>query len=182
MDEKQVSHTLKYKCFFMELFEDEVLLPNNQMSRRIYIEHPGAAAVLPITRNKEVVLIKQFRYPIRQVTIEIPAGKKDEIYETGLECVQRELEEETGYQSDTFEKFMDLHSCLGYSNELIELYIAHDVYPIDNPRPGDDDEFIEVGVYNKEMVEELFSQGKITDGKTIVMLQEYLKRVRNDSL
>jgi len=179
MNEKQLSSTSIYKCFFMELFEDKVLLPNKETSTRIYITHPGAAAVLPITKNQEVLLIKQFRYPIRRVTIEIPAGKKDETTETGLECVTRELEEETGYQSNKFEKFMDMHSCLGYSDELIELYIAHDVYPVDNPLPGDDDEFIEVGVYSVEEVDELLHTNQITDGKTIILLQEFLRRNRS---
>lgn len=178
MNEKQLSSTSKYKCFFMELFEDEVLLPNKETSTRIYITHPGAAAVLPITKNQEVLLIKQFRYPIRMVTIEIPAGKKDETTETGLECVTRELEEETGYQAKHFEKFMDMHSCLGYSDELIELFIAHDVYPVENPLPGDDDEFIEVGVYSVSEVKELLCTNQITDGKTIILLQEFLRRNR----
>lgn len=176
MNEKQITHKKQYECFFMELYEDEVLLPNNEKSTRIYIEHPGAAAVLPITENHTVLLIKQFRYPIRQVTLEVPAGKKDDPKESGLSCVSRELEEETGYQSDHFEQFMNMHSCLGYSDEMIELFIAHDVYPKENPLPGDDDEFIEVGEYSKQDVENLLKTNQVTDGKTIILLQEYLRR------
>jgi len=178
MKEKQLSTTSKYKCFFMELFEDEVLLPNNEKSTRIYIKHPGAAAVLPITKNKEVLLIKQFRYPIQAVTIEIPAGKKDDVTETGLDCVTRELEEETGYQAKRFEKFMDLHNCVGYSDEMIELFIAHDIFPVLNPISGDDDEFIEAQLYTIKEVEELLLTNQITDGKTIILLQEFLHRNR----
>ena len=78
MKEKQLSHLKRFECFFMELYEDEVLLPNNETSTRIYIEHPGAAAVLPITKDNHVILIRQFRYPIRSITLEVPAGKKDD--------------------------------------------------------------------------------------------------------
>jgi len=166
---------LHYHCHFMDLYEDEVLLPNGKESMRTYIEHPGAAAVLPITKDNKVLLIKQFRYPIRQVTIEIPAGKKDTIKETGLACVTRELEEETGYQAVRFEKFMDIHNCLGYSNEMIELFFAYDIYPVEHPLQSDDDEFIDIMICDKEEVLELLQTNQITDVKTIITLQEYLR-------
>ena len=176
MKEKQLSHTKVYECFFMELFEDEVLLPNNRKSTRIFIEHPGAAAVLPITKEGNVLLIKQFRYPIREITIEVPAGKKDDPAETGIACVTRELEEETGYRSNTFEKFIDMHSCLGYSDELVELFIATDCVKVDDPIHGDDDEFIEVLECSPDDVKQLFLNGHITDAKTIILLQEFIRR------
>lgn len=176
MKEKQLTHHKRFECSFMELFEDDVLLPSGNKSKRVYVEHPGAAAVLPITMDNKVILIHQFRYPIRQVTIEIPAGKKDEPTETGLACVTRELEEETGFQSNRFEHVMDIHNCLGYSDEKIELFIAHDVYQVDNPLSPDDDECIEVHMYDVEQIRHLLDTGAITDAKTIIMLQEYLKR------
>lgn len=174
MNERQLSHDKRFSCFFMDLYEDRVLLPSGKKSSRIYIEHAGAAAVLPLTREGDVLLIRQFRYPIRQVTIEIPAGKKDAPDERGIDCVARELEEETGHRSNRIEHVMDIHNCLGYSDETIELFVAHDVYAVDNPRPSDDDETIEVARYTKADVANLLEQGAITDVKTIVMLQHYL--------
>lgn len=176
MKEHQVSHTLQYSCFFMDLYEDKVLLPNQKESTRIYIEHSGAAAVLPLTPDNKVLLIKQFRYPIRSITIEIPAGKKDEPTESGVACVTRELEEETGYQAQKFEKFLDIHNCLGYSDELIELFFAYDIYPVEHPIEADDDEFIELMICDRAQVQELLQNNIITDAKTIIMLQEYLRR------
>lgn len=178
MNEKQQSHTKIYECFFMELYEDDVLLPDGKPSKRIYIEHPGAAAVLPITTDNKVLLIKQFRYPIRQVTLEIPAGKKDDPSETGLDCVTRELEEETGFQARSFEHVMDIHNCLGYSDEKIELFIAHGAFPVENPLEPDDDECIEVIAYDPSDIEQLLADRTITDAKTIIMLQEFLRRNR----
>jgi ADP-ribose pyrophosphatase len=179
MKEFQQSHKKVYECFFMELFEDDVLLPNGKISKRIYIEHPGAAAVLPVTTDNKVILIKQFRYPIRQVTLEIPAGKKDDPQETGESCVRRELEEETGYQATSFEHIMDIHNCLGYSDEKIELFLATGAYPVENPIAADDDEFIEIGLYDETDITQLLDTNQITDAKTIIMLQAYLRRLQN---
>jgi ADP-ribose pyrophosphatase len=174
MKETQLSHHLVYSCFFMNLYEDQVRLDNNVKSSRIYIEHPGAAAVLPLTEDKKVVLVKQYRYPIHSETLEIPAGKKDNLEEPGYDCVVRELEEETGMRAKKIKKVLDIHSCLGYSNELIELFIAYDVYKVDNPLKMDDDEHIEIGYYDKNEIKVLLDNNKITDAKTIIMLQRFL--------
>nr|HPJ24242.1 NUDIX hydrolase [Bacillota bacterium] len=96
LEEKQLTHELVYQCFFMKLYEDKVLLPNGKTSQRIYIMHNSAAAVLPITKEGKIILVKQYRYPIRSESIEIPAGKKDYLGEDGKGCAMRELEEETG--------------------------------------------------------------------------------------
>jgi len=173
LTEKQLTHKLVYECFFMKLYEDEVLLPNDEISKRIYLKHEGAAAVLPITSDGKIILIKQFRYPVNKVLIEIPAGKKDYINEKGYDCASRELEEETGYVSSNVKKMTDLHSCVGYSSEMIEIFIARDCIKIENPRTGDDDEFIELMVLTEAEVKELIKNGKITDGKTLVALQQY---------
>lgn len=178
MKERQLSHQLLYECFFMKLYEDEVLLPNKKTSKRIYVEHDGASAVLPITRDKKILLIKQFRYPIRQVSIEIPAGKKDEPGEDGLVCAKRELEEETGYQSGNIVRLNDLHNCVGYSNEMIEMFIAYDCEKVENPLPMDEDEFIELLEVTIEESKELLRTGQISDAKTIIALQHlYLSEV-----
>ena len=174
MNEQQLTHKKVYECFFMELFEDDVRLPSGEISTRIYIEHPGAAAVLPVLEDGRVLLIRQFRYPIHAVTLEIPAGKKDDSLETGLACVKRELEEETGHRAARYEHVMDIHNCLGYSDERIELFIAYDAYPVSDALEADDDECIEVETYDLSGIKTLLSTGQITDAKTIIMLQHYI--------
>lgn len=172
--EKTLESTLKYECFFMKLYEDKILLPNDKISTRIFIKHEGAAAVLPITSEGKIILIKQYRYPIKMISLEVPAGKKDDINESGIDCITRELEEETGYHSDDIAYIRDLHSCVGYSNEMIELFIAKNCKKIDHPRQGDDDEFIEVVYVGKEEVKELLKKNQITDAKTLILLQHFL--------
>ncbi len=175
LEEKKIKSRKLYECFFMELYEDDVLLPNDKKSKRIYIKHDGASAVLPITTEGNIVLIKQYRYPIQQELLEIPAGKKDFADEGGLDCIVRELEEETGLRSDHIQKVQDFHSCVGYSSEVIELFIAYDCVPVENPKSGDDDEFIEVKEYSKSQVTELVKRGEITDSKTLALILYYLQ-------
>ncbi|MCK5731752.1 MAG: NUDIX hydrolase [Tenericutes bacterium] len=173
LEEKRLTHELVYKNLFMNIYLDDVLLPNNKKSKRIYLEHDGAAAVLPITETGKIVLIRQFRYPINKVIYEIPAGKKDTSDELGLDCASRELEEETGYVSSDFSKYIDLHNCVGYSSEVIELFVAKNCKKIDHPRKGDDDEFIEVVLLEDNEVLKLLKDGEITDAKTLAILQYY---------
>lgn len=173
LEEKQLTHKLVYECFFMKLYEDKVLLPNNKTSKRIYVKHSSAAAVLPITKSGHVILVKQYRYPIRAESIEIPAGKKDALDELGLVCAKRELEEETGYVSNEFKKINDINSCVGYSNEVIELFIAKNCYKIDNPKAPDEDEFVEVIELTEREALNLIKDKKIKDAKTIIALQTY---------
>ena len=173
MDEKTIKSTKKYECFFMTLYEDDVVLDTGKKTKRMYITHDGAAAVLPITKDGKITLVKQYRYPVREIMLEIPAGKKDNITESGLECIERELLEETGYESKDITKLYDIHTCVGYSNELIELFIAKDCIKTSELNT-DEDEDIELVLIDPSEVETLLSSGKITDGKTLIALQQYL--------
>jgi ADP-ribose pyrophosphatase len=171
--EKQMNSTLIYDCFFMKLYEDDVLLPDGNQSKRVYVKHDGASAILPITKEGNILLIKQYRYPIQQVSIEIPAGKKDSQDEDGLLCAKRELEEETGYRSENIKKISSIFNCVGYSNEKIELFIAHDCEKVENPLSMDEDEFIELMTVTVEESKILLQNGIISDSKTIIALQHY---------
>ncbi len=174
LEEKQLNHELLYECNFLKLYRDEVLLPNEKTSSRVYIMHNSAAAVLPITTEGKILLVKQYRYPIRSESIEIPAGKKDFLYEAGLDCARRELEEETGYVSEDFELLRNIHSCVGYSNEMIEIFIAKNCVKKENPAHSDEDEFLELMETSIEEVKAMLKMGMITDAKTLIALQQYL--------
>ena len=177
--EKKISSKLIYSTSFLELYEDEVLLPNNKTSKRIYAAHLGAAAVLPITKDNKIVLTRQFRYPIGAINIEIPAGKKDFKDEVGIDCVKRELEEETNYTSEDIQPLLDIHSCVGYSSELIELFVAYNCVYVKDIRSSDEDEFVEAVLYELDEVVEMIENGIITDAKTIIAVQSYLLKKKN---
>jgi ADP-ribose pyrophosphatase len=174
MKETKIKSKHMYHCHFLDLYEDDVLLENNKQSKRVVIKHPGGAAVLPLTIDNKIILTKQYRYPIEQVTIEIPAGKKDFKDEDPLVCAKRELEEETGYESVYYQHIFSLHPCVGYSDELLEIYLAKNCYKLSNPKNMDEDEFIEILIVDKIEAKSLIDQKLITDGKTIIAIQYYL--------
>jgi ADP-ribose pyrophosphatase len=174
MKETKINSKHIYHCHFLDLYEDDVILANEKQSKRVYVKHPGGAAVLPLTSDLKMILTKQYRYPIEEVTIEIPAGKKDYKNEDSLFCAKRELEEETGYQSNEYEHIFSLHPCVGYSDELLEIYLAKNCYKLNAPKPMDEDEFIEILIVDKIEAKKLLDSKTITDGKTIMAIQYYL--------
>lgn len=156
---------------------DQVRLPNGHTSQREYVVHPGAVVVVPILPNGNVVLEKQFRYPLHQVFIELPAGKIDageDILVTG----QRELLEETGYSATEWVKLGQQHPCIGYSNEVIHIYLAQGLLAGEHQR--DEDESLEVFELSFDQCLQMVQNGQITDGKTIVALflaEKYLQKI-----
>lgn len=146
---------------------DQVLLPNGNMSQREYVTHPGAVVVVPILQNGNVVLEKQFRYPLHLVFIELPAGKIDtneEVLVTG----KRELFEETGFTATDWIKLGHQHPCIGYSNEVIHMFLALGLTAGEHQR--DEDESMEVFDASFEDCLNMIQNGQITDGKTIIAL------------
>jgi len=177
MNEKTKSSQRVYQGSFLDLYEDEVELQNGKTAKRVVIKHPGAAAILAIDQQGHVILTKQFRYPIKEITLEIPAGKRD-LNETYLDCAKREFEEETGYKVGQISHLFFFHPCLGYSDEGIELFIAKDCYLASNPLSMDPDEHIEVTLVEPDQISSLLHSGQITDGKTIIALLHYLSELR----
>lgn len=155
---------------------DQVRLPNGNTSQREYVIHPGAVVVVPILPNGNVVLEKQFRYALHQVFIELPAGKIDageDILITG----QRELLEETGYSASDWVKLGHQHPCIGYSNEIIHIYLARGLSAGAHQR--DDDEHLDIFEAPFEQCLSMIQNGEITDGKTMIALffaEKYLQK------
>lgn len=176
MSEKRVRREKKYETSFLTLYEDQVELSDHTLKTRVVIKHPGGACVLPLLSDGRVILTVQYRYPIQSVMIEIPAGKKDFFGEDSLSCAKRELEEETGYTSNDYTHLYTLHPCVGYSDELLDIFIARDCIKKENPKAMDDDEDIEIMLVDKEQIKALLNDGQITDGKTLIALQYYLMR------
>ena len=146
---------------------DQVRLPNGNNSQREYVVHPGAVVVVPLLPNGHVILEKQFRYALNQVFIELPAGKID-ANEAILVTGQRELLEETGYTATDWIKLGHQHPCIGYSNEVIHMYMARGLSAGLHQR--DADETLEVFDLPFEQCLSMIQTGEITDGKTIVAL------------
>ncbi|MDR2645145.1 MAG: NUDIX hydrolase [Endomicrobium sp.] len=165
--EKTLNKKLIYKGKFTELFCDEVQLPSGKSATREYINHPGAAAVLPFIDKENIVLVKQYRYAIGKVTYEIPAGKID-AGETPIECITRELEEETGYIAKKFELLLSFYPTAALSNELLHIFSAFNLEEGSfNP---DEDEFVDKEIINFKRALGMIKDGQIKDSKTIISL------------
>lgn len=148
---------------------DQVRLPNGKQSQREYIIHPGAVLAVPILPNGNILFERQFRYPLNQVFIELPAGKIDP-NETPLETGKRELLEETGYTAKNWVSMGLQHPCIGYSNEVIHNFLALDL-SLAQHKP-DEDEALQLFELSMDEALLFIKQGKITDAKTIIALYQ----------
>ncbi len=145
--------------------KDTVRLPDGKTSVREYIEHPGAVALVAWLPGGELLMLRQFRYPLKRVFTELPAGKIDpgeRPEATGL----RELEEETGYRAGELRYLTKIHPCIGYSDEVIYIYEAFGLEKGDK-RP-DDNEFMQVFTLSLEDAVQKVLDGEITDVKTMI--------------
>lgn len=164
-EEKNISSRLIYEGKIVSLKVDDVRLPDGNNGFREYVKHPGAAAVLAITDEKNVVLVRQYRYPVQQELVEIPAGKL-ESGEDPLECAQRELEEETGYQAKNFELLAKYYPNVGYSTEILYLYLATDLQKTYSQ--PEQEEFLEVVEYDRDKIKKILNKQTFIDSKTLI--------------
>ena len=162
--ERKLSSRAVYTGRLLHVYCDNVRLPNGNEATRDLIRHIGAVAVLPITDDGRVIIEHQFRYPVNEVLLEIPAGKLDSKDEDRLEAVKRELREETGYTASEWIELGDLYPTPAYSDEVIRLYIAKGLSKGD--RELDDDEFIDVELIPLSELVEAVMSGTIKDAKT----------------
>jgi ADP-ribose pyrophosphatase len=154
-----------YQGIFLKMKRDTVALPDGQEAIREYLEHPGAVAILAVLDDGRILLERQYRYPIEQAVIEIPAGKLNP-GEDPLLCAQRELQEETGYVAKHWRKIRRIHPVISYSTEFIDIYLAEGLVP--GPARLDAEEFLDVFAAPLEELIEWVEGGKITDVKTII--------------
>ena len=177
LNEKKISSKQIFKGKLLDVRKDTISLPNNKEASREWIKHPGAACCIPILQNKKIIMVKQYRYAIKRISIELPAGKIDK-GEAPENCAIRELEEETGYRTQKLTFLTTMYPAIGFSNEKMWIYLAQDLVKT-NSKP-DIDEFVEVISVNKKTAMNMIKDGSINDSKTIIgilWLDKYLKEV-----
>jgi ADP-ribose pyrophosphatase len=153
---------------FLDVRRDTVVLPDGETATREYIVHPGAVMVVPILDDGRLLLERQFRYPMRRVMLEFPAGKKDGGEVSSLATAVRELAEETGYHALEWAHAGILHNAIAYSDEGIEIWFARGL--VAGERRLDDGEFIELVSHTEAELDLLAAQGALTDAKTLIGL------------
>ncbi len=167
MPETFISRERVYDGLLLTVNRDRVGLPDGSESVREWIEHPGAAAVVPLFDDGSTVLVRQFRYATGRSFLEVPAGKID-AGETPAEVAIRELEEETGWRAADVEPLGAMYPCIGYSDEVIHLFIARGLERGDATHHAGE----EIEVVRMPFAEavRLARAGEIEDGKSAVAL------------
>lgn len=145
---------------------DEVKLPDGNVSKREIVKHPGAVAVIPVTSDGKIIFVEQFRKPLDRSLIEIPAGKI-ELDEAPEVTAKRELEEETGYTTDTLTYVTSFFTSPGFSNEIIHIYFTDQLQKLKNEVACDEDEFIELIELTLPEAEQYMTDKLIYDAKTV---------------
>lgn len=168
---KRLKRELVHEGKVISLYKDQVEIPNGTVAEWDFIGHKGAAAVVPITENGKILMVKQYRNAIDRFTVEIPAGGLNSVEEPMIECAKRELEEETGFQSEDLEFLISLRTAVAFCNERIDVYVAKNL--VKTCQNLDEDEFIDVEAYDIDELCEKIYAGEIQDAKTVAALLAY---------
>lgn len=165
--EDTISKKNIYNGSIIKLDLHEVILENSHIAKREVISHNGGVGVLPIDKDGQVVLVRQFRKPFESETLEIPAGKRDKA-ELPEKCAERELLEETGIIAGKMKLLAEMYPSPGYTNETVYIFEAEELtYGTAAP---DEDEFISVFRCSLEEAYQLVTSGGIKDAKTIIAI------------
>lgn len=170
LTERRLLSDSVYQGKFFEVRKDTVSLPDGNTATREYITHPGAVAILAVQDDGQLVLERQFRYPVGQAFLEIPAGKIDP-HESPLATAKRELQEETGFVARDWWQLPTAHPCIGYSSERIVYFVAEGLSP--GERQLDAGEFLDVLTLDLDAIRRLAATGELSDSKTLTGLYWY---------
>jgi len=175
--EKQVESRILYEGMIVSVRRDVAELQNGSMVPREVVEHPGGVGIVPVTRDNKVLMVKQYRYPMEEVLLEIPAGKLDD-GEEPIECAIRELSEETGC---TAGKYVDLgvtYPSPGFCKEELYIYLALDLQHGDMHL--DENELLSVEAIGMDELIGKIMANELPDAKTIIGILKAKKYLDNN--
>jgi ADP-ribose pyrophosphatase len=171
---KRVGRKLVHKGKILSFYTDEIKTVDGKIMEWDYLDHKGAAAVIPVDDKGRILMVRQYRGAVDQYILEIPAGGKDP-NEDMMTCAARELEEETGYRAGKIEHLIDLFSVPAYCNELLGIYYATDL--IASKQNLDEGEYVRVERYEMDELIDMIMDGRIQDSKTVASLLAYQQKM-----
>ena len=169
-EEKVLARKNIFKGHVVNLDLETVQLPYGKKANREIIHHNGAVGIIAITPEDKMVLIRQWRAPLGQVTLEIPAGKIEKTEKNPLNTALRELNEETGYQAQKLEFLTEFYTSPGFADEKMYLYHALDLSKVKEKLKQDDDEFLEIVELSLQEVNQAIAKKEICDAKTLMAI------------
>ncbi|MDE6475178.1 MAG: NUDIX hydrolase [Clostridia bacterium] len=169
-EEKTKKQNLIYKGRILTLYNDEVTLADGSESRREYVHHSGGSSVLAIDQEGFVYLVEQFRYPYREMLLEIPAGKL-EVGESAYDCALRELKEEVGLTAESLVDLGVIYPSPGYTDEPLHIFFATS-FAVGENKP-DEHELINVKRIKFEDALNMVETNQIKDAKTVTAILRY---------
>ncbi len=176
MNEKTLNSQIVYDGKIITVRRDEVELANGRKSFREVVEHSGGVVIVAL-KGDSILFVKQFRYPIKEVIPELPAGKLEKGEDPDNAC-ERELEEETGYRAKHWTSLGYIYTSIGFCDEKLYLYLAQELEFVgEHPDEG---EILENYEYKIKDVEEMIQNGKINDAKTICAIHRALKEIKRE--
>lgn len=167
---KRVNRKLEHKGKIIDFYTDTMELPDGKQVEWDFIKHKGAAAILPVDEDGNVIMVRQYRNALERETIELPAGARNPGEELRLAAI-RELEEETGYVAEEVGHLFDLYTTVAFCDECIGIYYAKGLQR--KERHLDEDEYVDVEKYPLDELIQMIYAGKIQDSKTIAALLAY---------
>lgn len=169
--EKRLTNQRLYHGAVIDLDLETVALPNGKTAKREIVRHPGAAAIMALTVDQRMIFVEQWREPLQQVTLEVPAGKIDARDVDAEAAAWRELNEEAGYTADKLTLQARFYSSPGFADERMSLYLATDIQPVTTRLALDDDEFLRLHLLTLAQAQEQIEAGVICDAKTLIAVQ-----------
>lgn len=166
--EKEINREMIFDGNIMQVTKEEVELEDGKHAFREVVYHHGGVCILAI-ENNQILLVKQFRYPNRIETLEIPAGKLEKDEDTKA-CAFRELEEETNCRALDMQFILKVLPSPGYTNEWLYLYKAIDFHEVNDSLACDDDEFIDIIKMDLDEAYQKVLDGTIVDAKTVIAI------------
>ena len=185
MTQDEQRNDIAWKGKSWHLYVTDRTLSDGGMYETAYIDHPGSVVIVPwreTDQSAEVLMLRQYRYSLRDTILELPAGTRGWNEEL-LVCAQRELREETGFSADHFVQLGQYWPAPGITNEVMTIYLASELQF--DPLPQDTDEEIEVIAYNFTDLFAMVADGRLQDAKSVVGILRtafYLKKAPFDKV